>query len=159
LSVIYSLTQTQIALFFGTQRPAITKHLKNIFSSGELDENSVGSILEHTAKDGKIYQTQFYSLDAIISVGYRVNSQIETQFRIWALERLFPKRLRPKRKALAAIRAKPAGTGTDGAHHPSGRRCRNPATHRGKGPAPYYFKIHPKRYNQPIETKNAPEKV
>ncbi|MBL7797522.1 MAG: virulence protein RhuM/Fic/DOC family protein [Saprospiraceae bacterium] len=82
------LTQKQIALLFGTQRPAITKHLKNIFATRELDEQSVSSILEHTAGDGKAYQTQFYSLDAIISVGYRVNSQRATQFRIWATQRL-----------------------------------------------------------------------
>lgn len=78
------LTQSQIATLFGTQRPAITKHLNNIFKSGELDKNSVSSILEHTALDGKTYKTQFYNLDAIISVGYRVNSQRATQFRIWA---------------------------------------------------------------------------
>ena len=68
------LTQQQIADLFGTKRPAITKHLGNIFKSGELDQNSVSSILEHTASDGKVYRTQFYNLDAIISVGYRVNS-------------------------------------------------------------------------------------
>ena len=56
------LTQPQIALLFGVQRPAITKHLRNIFNSGELDEFSVSSILEHTASDGKTYQTQFYNL-------------------------------------------------------------------------------------------------
>lgn len=78
------LTQTQIALLFGTQRPAITKHLSNIFKCGELKKKSVSSILEHTAVDGKTYKTQFYSLDAIISVGYRVNSKRATQFRIWA---------------------------------------------------------------------------
>lgn len=78
------LTQKQIADLFGTQRPAITKHLNNIFKSGELDKNSVGSILEYTASDGKVYKTAFYDLDAIISVGYRVNSQRATQFRIWA---------------------------------------------------------------------------
>ncbi len=78
------LTQAQMAVLFGTQRPAITKHLKNIFNSGELGENSVCSILEHTATDGKTYEIQFYNLDAIISVGYRVNSQNATQFRIWA---------------------------------------------------------------------------
>ncbi|RJR17828.1 MAG: phage killer protein [Nitrospiraceae bacterium] len=78
------LTQNQIALLFGTQRPAITKHLNNIFRSGELNKDSVGSILEHTASDGKTYKTQFYNLDAIISVGYRVNSRRATQFRIWA---------------------------------------------------------------------------
>lgn len=69
------LTQQQIADLFGTKRPAITKHLSNIFKSGELDEDSVRSILEHTAADGKIYRTQFYNLDAILSVGYRVNSR------------------------------------------------------------------------------------
>jgi prophage maintenance system killer protein len=78
------LTQAQIALLFGTQRPAITKHLMNIFKSGELRSKSVSSILEHTAADGKVYQTQFYNLDVIISIGYRVNSKQATKFRIWA---------------------------------------------------------------------------
>lgn len=78
------LTQQQIAALFGTKRPAITKHLSNIFNSGELDEDSVRSILEHTAADGKIYKTQFYNLDAILSVGYRVNSRNATMFRRWA---------------------------------------------------------------------------
>lgn len=78
------LTQQQIADLFGTKRPAITKHLRNIFNSGELDQNSVSSILEHTAADGKTYKTQFYNLDAIISVGYRVNSINATAFRRWA---------------------------------------------------------------------------
>jgi len=82
------LTQDKISLLFGVQRPAITKHLKNIFESGELNENSVSSILEHTADDGKAYKTKFYNLDAILSVGYRVNSKQATQFRIWATERL-----------------------------------------------------------------------
>src|SRR6266571_3418721 len=80
------LTQEKIAVLFGVQRPAITKHLKNIFDSGELEENSVSSILEHTANDGKIYKTKFYNLDAIIAVGYRVNSKRATQFRIWATQ-------------------------------------------------------------------------
>ncbi len=78
------LPQKRIAELFGVQRPAITKHLKNIFESGELEENSVSSILEHTAEDGKNYQTKYYNLDAILSVGYRVNSLQATQFRIWA---------------------------------------------------------------------------
>jgi death-on-curing family protein len=78
------LSQQQMAELFGTQRQAITKHLKNIFHTRELDENSVCSILEHTAKDGKKYNTKFYTLDAVISVGYRVNSSQATQFRIWA---------------------------------------------------------------------------
>ncbi|HOJ66095.1 MAG TPA: RhuM family protein [Paludibacteraceae bacterium] len=78
------LTQAQIAELFGTRRQAITKHLKNIFDSGELSENSVSSKMELTAKDGKNYLTNFYNLDAILSVGYRVNSKNATQFRIWA---------------------------------------------------------------------------
>lgn len=82
------LTQAQISMLFGTKRPAITKHLGNIFSSGELNEKSVCSVLEHTAADGKAYKTQFYDLDAIISVGYRVNSKEATQFRIWATKTL-----------------------------------------------------------------------
>src|SRR3989344_4721645 len=81
-------TQDQIAKLFGTQRPAITKHLKNIFDTKELNKNSVSSILEHTAGDGKKYKTQFYNLDAIIAVGYRVNSKTATQFRIWATKTL-----------------------------------------------------------------------
>ena len=78
------LTQAQIAELFGTKRPAITKHLTNIFYDAELEECSVCSILEHTAKDRKTYQTKFYNLDAILSVGYRVNSKNATKFRIWA---------------------------------------------------------------------------
>lgn len=78
------LTQQQIADVFGTQRPAITKHLNNIFNSNELDEQTVCSILEHTAADGKKYKTRFYNLEAVLSVGYRVNSKSATQFRIWA---------------------------------------------------------------------------
>jgi len=78
------LTQTMIAQLFDVKRPAITKHLKNIFESYELDEDSVSSILEHTANDGKTYNTKYYNLDAIISVGYRVNSKKATQFRQWA---------------------------------------------------------------------------
>ena len=68
------LTKKQIALLFGTQRPAITKHLRNIFKTGELKEKSVCSILEHTSSDDKVYEAQYYNLDAIISIGYRVYS-------------------------------------------------------------------------------------
>lgn len=82
------LTQDRIAELFGVQRPAITKHLGNIFKDGELQEDLASSILEHTASDGKKYQTKFYNLDAIIAVGYRVNSKKATQFRIWATEKL-----------------------------------------------------------------------
>ena len=79
------LTQAQIAMLFNTQRPAITKHLNNIYKTGELEEFSTCSILEHMGNDGKqIYQTKFYNLDAILSVGYRVNSKNATLFRIWA---------------------------------------------------------------------------
>ena len=77
-------TQKQIADLFDIQRPAVTKHLNNIFESAELSENSVCSILEHTAEDGKTYKVKYYNLDAILSVGYRVNSKQATQFRIWA---------------------------------------------------------------------------
>ena len=79
------LTQQQIADLFGTKRPAITKHLKNIYSSGELEESSTCSILELMGNDGKqMYLTKFYNLDAILSVGYRVNSINATAFRRWA---------------------------------------------------------------------------
>ena len=82
------LTQIQIAQLFDVKRPAISKHLKNIFESGELEEESVVSILETTANDGKIYKTNYYNLDAIISIGYRVNSSKATKFRIWATSTL-----------------------------------------------------------------------
>ena len=84
------LTQKDMAELFGVKTPAISKHLKNIFNEGELKEEVVISILETTTKHGAIKgktqksQTQFYNLDAIISVGYRVNSSRATQFRIWA---------------------------------------------------------------------------
>lgn len=84
------LTQERMAELFGVQRPAITKHLKNIFESNELQEEVVCSILEHTTEHGAVVgktQTQnvkYYNLDAVISVGYRVNSTQATQFRIWA---------------------------------------------------------------------------
>ena len=75
------LTQQQIAVLFGTQRPAITKHLSNIYKSGELDEISTCSILEHMGNDGKQrYKSKFYNLDAILSVGYRVNSKLAVGF-------------------------------------------------------------------------------
>ncbi len=78
------LTQNQLSELFGTQRPAITKHLTQIFKDKELCEDSVCSITERTADDGKQYKTKFYNLDAIIAVGYRVNSKKATEFRIWA---------------------------------------------------------------------------
>jgi hypothetical protein len=88
------LPQAQMAQLFGVQRPAIGKHIRSIFESGELNEKVVCSILEHTtqhgAMTGKIQNinTVFYNLDMILSVGYRVNSNKATQFRIWATQTL-----------------------------------------------------------------------
>ncbi|MBQ3096845.1 MAG: virulence RhuM family protein, partial [Kiritimatiellae bacterium] len=81
------LTQEQIANLFGTKRPAITKHLANIYKSGELERDGTCSILEHMGNDGRrSYRTMFYNLDAILSVGYRVNSRNATLFRRWATQ-------------------------------------------------------------------------
>ena len=82
------LAQKQIADLFGIERSVIAKHLRNVFRDSELSENSVCAIFAHTAADGKTYQTQYYNLDAIISVGYRANSKRATQFRIWATKTL-----------------------------------------------------------------------
>jgi hypothetical protein len=87
-SETFWLSQKRIAELFGVERSVVTKHLKNIFESGELDENSVCAFFAHTAADGKNYKTQFYNLDAVIAVGYRVNSHQATQFRIWATNTL-----------------------------------------------------------------------
>lgn len=78
------LTQAKMAELFDVQKAAISKHLKNIFESGELSETTVVSKMETTAADGKQYNTKYYNLDAIIAVGYRVNSKKATMFRIWA---------------------------------------------------------------------------
>lgn len=77
-----------IAKLFGVNRPAIVKHINNIYKTGELDQNSTCSILEQVAADGKIRKMNLYNLDMIISVGYRVNSKQATQFRIWATKTL-----------------------------------------------------------------------
>lgn len=77
-------TQKAMAQLFGVDRTVISKHLKNIFDSSELQQDSVCAKIAHTAEDGKTYNTQFYNLDAIISVGYRVNSLQATRFRQWA---------------------------------------------------------------------------
>ncbi|HLD55030.1 MAG TPA: virulence RhuM family protein [Candidatus Nanoarchaeia archaeon] len=82
------LTQKAMSDLFNVGIPAINKHLSNIFETGELIKNSVISKMEITANDGKKYLTNFYNLDAIISVGYRVNSQKATKFRIWATKKL-----------------------------------------------------------------------
>lgn len=79
------LTQAQIAELFGIQRPAITKHLNNIFKTNELQKDSTCSILEHVGKStSQLYKTMYYNLDVVLSIGYRVNSKNATQFRIWA---------------------------------------------------------------------------
>jgi hypothetical protein len=79
-------TQKQMAEMFGVQVPAVSKHLKNIFDEGELDGATVISNLEITAADGRPYPTMVYNLNAIISVGYRVESKVGTTFRIWATD-------------------------------------------------------------------------
>ena len=78
------LTQKAMAELFSCSTDNISLHLKNIFNDGELDKSSVTEKISVTASDGKKYKTQFYNLDAIISVGYRVNSKRATNFRIWA---------------------------------------------------------------------------
>jgi hypothetical protein len=85
------LTQAKIAELFDTERSVVTKHLQNIFSEGELDKNSTCANFAQVQIEGKRQverDIEFYNLDAIISVGYRVNSAQATQFRIWATERL-----------------------------------------------------------------------
>lgn len=78
------LTQKQISSLFETERSVVTKHISNVFRTGELGKSSVCAKFAHTAQDGKAYQTNFYNLDMIIAVGYRVNAKRGTQFRIWA---------------------------------------------------------------------------
>lgn len=82
------LNQKKIAELFQIDRSVITKHIKNIFAEKELNGNSVSAKIAHTAGDGKTYSVQFYNLDAIIAVGYRVNNSQATQFRIWATKTL-----------------------------------------------------------------------
>lgn len=82
------LTQEQMAALFGRERSVVTKHLRNVFKEGELDKEAVCANFAHTASDGKSYETKFYNLDVIVSVGYRVKSQQGTQFRQWATRTL-----------------------------------------------------------------------
>ena len=82
------LTQAQLAELFRTSRPNITMHIKNIFDEGELAKDSVCQDFLQTANDGKKYNTKYYNLDLIISLGYQVKSQIATHFRQWATARL-----------------------------------------------------------------------
>jgi hypothetical protein len=81
-------SQTQIADMFNVERSVITKHIRNIFKEKELDAKAVCAKFAHTATDGKTYQVEHYNLDAIISIGYRVNSKTATQFRQWATKTL-----------------------------------------------------------------------
>ena len=78
------LTQAQMAMLFAKDRKIITRHIQNIYKDGELEDSSVCSFFEHTAKDGKKYNTKYYNLDMIISVGYRVKSKNGIIFRKWA---------------------------------------------------------------------------
>src|SRR5690554_6796590 len=78
------LSLNQISELFERDKSVISRHLKNIFNSGELDRNSVVAFFATTASDGKTYNIEYFNLDAILSVGYRVNSKRGTQFRIWA---------------------------------------------------------------------------
>ena len=73
----------QIAVLFDSERSVVTKHINNVFKTKELQKNSVCAKFAHTAADGKAYQVNFYNLDMIIAVGYRINSKRGTQFRIW----------------------------------------------------------------------------
>ena len=82
------LSQAQMAELFQKDRKTITEHIQNVFNDGELEENSVCRKFQHTASDGKNYNVNFYNLDVIISVGYRVSSLRGTQFRIWATQKL-----------------------------------------------------------------------
>ena len=82
------LTQAQLCVLFQKSKATISEHIKNIFTEGEIDEKSVVRNFRTTASDGKNYDTYFYNLDVIISIGYRVKSQQGTQFRIWATQRL-----------------------------------------------------------------------
>lgn len=82
------LTQKTMGELFGVDRSVITKHLKNVFVTKEIDENSVSANIAHTAADGKKYETKFYRLEAILAVGYRVNSTQATDFRKWATQTL-----------------------------------------------------------------------
>jgi prophage maintenance system killer protein len=108
------LSQEQMAELFGRERSVITKHLRNVFKEGELEETPVCAKFAHTATDGKVYQKQYYNLDVIISVGYRVKSNRGTQFRQWATRvlrehlvrgyTLNEKRLKEQEEKLADLR-------------------------------------------------------
>ena len=110
------LSLNQIAALFERDKSVISRHLGNVFREGELDRQAVVAFFATTAADGKTYQVEYFNLDAILSVGYRVNSKRGTQFRIWATRR-------PARSPAAGLlgqRAAPAGTETVAAHRRPG---------------------------------------
>lgn len=82
------LTQAQLAELYQSSKANVSEHIKNIFDEGELDKNSVVRKFRTTASDGKNYEVNYYNLDMIISLGYRIKSNIATKFRIWATDRL-----------------------------------------------------------------------
>jgi hypothetical protein len=82
------LTQANLVELYQSSKSNVSEHIKHIFEEGELDENAVVRNFRTTASDGKNYDTTFYNLDLIISLGYRIKSRIATQFRIWATQRL-----------------------------------------------------------------------
>ena len=87
------LTQANLVDLYQSSKSNVSEHIKHIFEEGELNENSVVRKFRTTAADGKNYETTFYNLDLIISLGYRIKSRIATQFRIWATQRLKSYRL------------------------------------------------------------------
>ena len=102
-------TQAQITELFGVDRTVIGRHLRNIFNEGELDEKRVCAKNAHTGPDGKVYQVKMYNLDAVISVGYRVNSKKATKFRVWAtsvLRQYLTNGVAVNQRRLLAIREK-----------------------------------------------------
>ncbi len=82
------LTQAQLVELYQSSKANVSEHIKNIFDEGELDKNSVVRNFRTTASDGKNYEVNYYNLDMIISLGYRIRSNIATKFRIWATDRL-----------------------------------------------------------------------
>jgi hypothetical protein len=104
------LSLNQLAVLFQRDKSVISRHLKNIFDEGELVQSSVVAESATTAADGKIYQVEYFNLDAIISVGYRVKSAVATRFRIWATQRL---REYDKFKSLASTEPRQVDTDFD----------------------------------------------
>ena len=99
------LNQYQLAALFGRERSVITRHVKNVFSDKELDEDSVCAKFAQTGPDGKTYQVDHYNLDAIISVGYRVKSKEGVRFRQWATRTLNQHQATPRRMTAGGVRS------------------------------------------------------